>query len=368
MRIAFLYNEPSEDPAGLAEDSVPDHSPVVAALRQLGHDIAPIACSLNLAAVRRQLDQLEPEVVFNRVESLGGSDALVASLLVLLDTMRIPYTGCPTQPYLATTSKLAVKERLANAGLPTPAWILADGRSNCGLRHPKGTRDCGLKSRSFNPRSEIRNPKLILKSVYEHASFAMDDSSVVRPLDMEQVFHLIRDCEARFERPYFAEEFIDGREFNLALLGDEPTVLPPAEIDFSAFPRGKPRIVGHNAKFAAGSFEFDNTPRRFDFPASHRPLLAELTRLAADCWRLFGLRGYARVDFRCDEEGRPWILEINANPCLSPDSGFAAALAEAGINYTQGIERVLLDAVERGRANARIPRSSESLHEHLLPL
>jgi D-alanine-D-alanine ligase len=74
-------------------------------------------------------------------------------------------------------------------------------------------------------------------------------------------------------------------------------------------------------------------------------LLCQLAYLARECWHGFGLRGYARVDFRVDQEGNPWILEINANPCLSPDAGFAAALERAGISFPQAVERLLDDAL-----------------------
>jgi D-alanine-D-alanine ligase len=177
----------------------------------------------------------------------------------------------------------------------------------------------------------------------------MADDAVVHAANYEQLLSLVCDTEARWQRPYFAERYIDGREFNLALWGGEPLVLPPAEIDFSAFPTGKPRIVGQRAKFAAGSFEFENTPRRFAFPPADGPLIERLKALAGECWRLFGLQGYARVDFRCDAAGRPFILEINANPCLAPGSGFAAALAEAGIRYADGIEHIVADALRRQR-------------------
>ena len=87
-----------------------------------------------------------------------------------------------------------------------------------------------------------------------------------------------------------------------------------------------------------------HTVRRFDFPAQDGALLAELRRVAAQCWNAFGLRGYARVDFRVDAENRPFVLEVNANPCLSPDAGFAAAAARAGLSYLQVVERILCDA------------------------
>jgi D-alanine-D-alanine ligase len=338
----------------VAEDDDPDRSPVVAALRRWEHKVVPIACTLDLAAVRRRIQQLRPDVVFNRVESLGGSDALVASLLVLLDTMRIPYTGCPTEPYLATTSKIAVKERLANAGIPTPKWVMIDRRAEFGFDRCFG-----------NAKSEIRNPRFILKSIYEHASFAMDDTAVIRASDYDEVVASLRDCESRFGRPYFAEEYIDGREFNLALWGDGPDVLPPAEIDFSSFPADKPRIVGQRAKFVEGSFEFENTPRRYDFSPADRSLIQRLRELAIASWRLFGLTGYARVDFRCDAAGQPWILEINANPCLAPESGLAAAWAKAGIEYHEGIQRIVLDAIERAGRKLHWSRQ-EVFHEHAL--
>jgi D-alanine-D-alanine ligase len=146
-------------------------------------------------------------------------------------------------------------------------------------------------------------------------------------------------------RPYFAEQYIEGREFNLSLLADAggPQVLPAAEIDFSRLPAGKPRIVGYKAKWKADSPEYHATPRRFDFASADGPLVERLAELSRSAWQCFGLRGYARVDFRVDRQGRPWILEINVNPCLSPDAGFAAALDRAGIPFPQAIARILHD-------------------------
>jgi D-alanine-D-alanine ligase len=104
-------------------------------------------------------------------------------------------------------------------------------------------------------------------------------------------------------------------------------------------------VVGYRAKWEEGSLEFDHTPRRFDFPPADQPLLDRLASLALRCWQVFGLRGYARVDFRIDEAGEPWILEINANPCLSPDAGFYAALQRGSLSFEEGIARILEDAI-----------------------
>ena len=121
-------------------------------------------------------------------------------------------------------------------------------------------------------------------------------------------------------------------------------LLPPAEIVFDGFPPGKPRIVGYAAKWDASSFEYTHTPRRFDLPAADGPLVAELEGLARRAWSLFGLSGYARVDFRVDAGGRPWMLELNANPCLSEDAGFAAAAARTNLELRDVLERILAAA------------------------
>jgi D-alanine-D-alanine ligase len=107
--------------------------------------------------------------------------------------------------------------------------------------------------------------------------------------------------------------------------------------------------VGYRAKWDPQSAEYQATPRRFDLPATDVPLLDEMRRLSRACWGLFGLRGYARIDFRLDAAGRPWILEVNVNPCLSPDAGFAAALEQAGIPYDEAVQRILTAATSSPR-------------------
>jgi D-alanine-D-alanine ligase len=188
---------------------------------------------------------------------------------------------------------------------------------------------------------------VILKPVWEHASLGMDDSAVMSVASADEQRRRVNDWAQWLGRPCFSEDYIDGREFNLSVLAGPhgPEVLPPAEIDFSAFPDDKPRIVGYQAKWEPESFEYQHTPRRFELPAADAPLVKRLCELARETWTLFGLAGYARVDFRVDHSGEPWILEINTNPCLSPDAGFAAAIAQAGLTYEAAIERIIADAI-----------------------
>jgi D-alanine-D-alanine ligase len=247
--------------------------------------------------------------------------------------MGIPYTGTDSMGMLGSCSKLVAKKRLRDAGLPTPDWW-------------DGTVDSISRiASSWSP------SRWIIKPIWEHASLGMDDSAVVNAIGYDDLVDSFEQRQSQMECPLFAERFIAGREFNLSILLGE--VLPPAEIDFSTFPSDKPQIVGHKAKWDTNSFEYQQTPRRFAFPSSDGDLLRTLRRLAVECWDLFGLSGFARVDFRVDQVGCPWILEVNVNPCLSPDAGFAAAVAEAGYSFTEVLDR-LIQAVVPSHRNQRL--------------
>jgi GNAT superfamily N-acetyltransferase len=215
----------------------------------------------------------------------------------------------------------------------------------------------------------------------------LGDDAIVEVANAKDLRQRVEAQAARLGRECFAEQYIEGREFNVALLTGRcrpdfqagrnlgtdwksvpPFVLPPAEIDFSTFPADKPQIVGYAAKWDAASFEFHQTPRRFDFPPEDGPLLQQLAHLASRCWEVFDLSGYVRVDFRVDHAGQPWILEINTNPCLSPDAGYAATLERAGIAYEEATERIVAEAagVRSQRAAVRGQQSAVSSQQTVI--
>jgi len=187
----------------------------------------------------------------------------------------------------------------------------------------------------------------IIKSLWEHASVGLESDSIVSKAPGNDFYRELSRRAPRLGGACFAEEYIHGREFNLSVLAGPagPQVLPPAEIIFEGYDTSRPLIVGYRAKWKEDSYEYNHTPRRFDFDSEDETLLAALKDLALQCWRVFGLGGYARVDFRVDNTGRPWILEINANPCISPDAGFAAAVNAAGIDFTQAVDRIIQDGM-----------------------
>jgi D-alanine-D-alanine ligase len=348
MRVAILYNAIAEGATLEDQDLLVQVDAVAAALGRFGHEAIPVACTLDLAAMRDELLRLRPAAIFNLVESLAEADSLVYLPHAVLDVLGLPYAGNRTESLFLTTHKLLAKQWLCRHSLPTPSWVEIEGCEGIGrgLSQFGHHTLCGRDENGTVPLASSSS-SWIIKGVWEQASRGMDDDAVIHAADVAVVRERLRQRAAQSGRPCFAEQFIEGREFNLSVLTapDGPQVLPPAEIDFSAFPPGKPRIVGHRAKWQSDSFEYANTPRRFDFPAADRLLLQELERLAASCWTLFRLRGWARVDFRVDAVGQPWILEVNANPCLSLDAGFAAALEQAGIPWDEAIRRILEEAI-----------------------
>ena len=330
MKIAVTHGEVGAGASRDEQDVLTQVDFVSRGLAAMGHEPVAVPVSLNLAAAAQTLASLRPAMVFNLVETIAGKGTLIHLCPALLDALKIPYTGAGTEAMFLTSNKLLAKRWLAAAGLPTPAWFTASDMHDA-LR--------------------IEGPWLV-KSVWEHASIGLDEDSVLFGADHKR---LLAEMDARRNAlggACLAEAYIDGREFNLSLLAGEdgPEVLPPAEIRFDRYPPGKVRVVGYRSKWEEGTFEFANTPRTFEFPAQDAPLLSQLKELARRCWKIFDLRGYARVDFRVDKAGRPWILEVNANPCLSPDAGFSAATRQAGLTCPEVLCRILKNGGDLTRA------------------
>lgn len=325
MKVIVLHDQvPAEGAGPDQKDVLVQAEAVCMALRELGHEFATLPVSLDLRTLREQITRGNPDLVFNLVESVEGHGRLIHLPPALLDCMDIPYTGATADAIYETSNKLVAKRILGGTGISTPPYL---------------TESCDPAPPHWKP------GPYIIKSVWEHASQGLDEGSVVRATAPGQLRGELQRRAAVLGGECFAEAYIDGREFNLSLLGAKaaPQVLPPAEIRFEGFPQERTRIVGYRAKWDQSSFEYLHTVRSFEFPSRDGPLLGRLAELALGCWSLFRLHGYARVDFRVDAEGTPWVLEINVNPCLSPDAGFAAAADRAGLSFTELVERIVLD-------------------------
>ncbi len=320
MKIVILHNQLSSEAKADEADVMEQVELVHHCLIDLGHQVQILPLSLNLEAGRDMLLKAEPDLVFNLVESFVNKGELVYLAPALLDALGLKYTGTPTVPMFQSASKTLTKESLLRAGIRVPQTIELSESRQC------------LNDRTY-----------LLKPRWEEGSLGLDEDAVFRGDNQE----FIQNLQKFDSRSYFIEEFIDGREFNCAMVASAtgPLVLAVAEIEFVGFPEGKPRVLGYKAKWDEASFEYKNTVRRLDFGPDDKLLLQKLKEIGVQCWQACGLKGYARVDFRVDHMGNPFVLEVNSNPCISPDSGFYAAAEHAGYGFQKIVRMIVEDAV-----------------------
>ena len=317
-KIIILINRLSDQPTADEIDVIDQVEAVEKSLDELNliHEREFVDTNLN-SLINKLLD--EPNgIAFNLVESLNNNGGLVYFIPALVESLNYPLTGNPSDAMFLTTQKPLAKKLMQGRGIPTPNWWSA--------------------KETFIPDPD---KQYMVKPSREDASVGINDENVFKGSD-QGVLARFRD---RSGDHFFIEEFITGREFNLSVLGgpNGPEVLSPAEILFKDFPEGKPAIVGYAAKWDESTFEYRNTIRSFDFPASDSPLLEQLKEICYRSWTAFNLRGFARVDFRVDQDNQPYVLEINANPCISPDSGFYNAALHSGYTFAQVVQRILND-------------------------
>jgi D-alanine-D-alanine ligase len=274
------------------------------------------------------LEREQPDVVLNLIESVDGISSLEVAAAWLLELSGVPYTGAPPRALQLALDKSIAKAVLAARGVPVAAGLVME------------TGDEPLPPR-------LRWP-LIVKPVREDGSNGITQDSVVA--DEAALRRRVAQVVAEFLQPALVEEYVDGREINVAMLGegDSLEMLPLAEIDFAGYPEGRRRIVTYDAKWDPGSQEYTGTVSvaAKDMDEGLRKRLAAVA-LAAH--RAIGVRDYARVDIRLDPERGPIVLEVNPNPDISPDAGIARTAARVGMSHSALVQRIVNMAIERGR-------------------
>lgn len=327
IQIGIVHNEPvslGDEFCEASHDVLVQVEAIERVLGNAGYPTVGIPFTKDVGRFIQRVNDAKIQAVFNLCETVDEDPRLAGHPAAVLELMGIPFTGSPAVALMLTADKLMTKRILRALGIRTPDYLVYD---HCGSFHP----------------GVLRYP-VIVKPRYQDASIGIDQESVFTT--KEKLTRGIEDLYARFGT-LVVEEFIEGREFNVSLLGyPQPRVLPVAEIDFGAFPTELHRIVGYRAKWERASFEYNHTPRIFpeELPGE---LNADIEDTALECFRLFMLQDYGRVDFRMDRNGKVHVLEVNANCCLSPDAGFAAAADHAGMTYSDIILELLSSAMKR---------------------
>ena len=345
MKIGILYNLIDRIECGLEIDLLSENEIAGVAedvLKILAdkHEVIPVRIRRELLPC---LNKKSFDLIFNLCEGIDANPHGEAWVAGLLDIIGIPYTGSDSLTLGLCLNKAQTKHLFKANNIPTPHYqVFSDS--------------------SQRPASELKFP-LFVKPSCEDASIGIKTDSVVynKPELSKKVEFILKN----YHQPALVEEYIDGRELNAAIIGngDSLDVLPISEIVFKSC-ADLPNIVSYEAKWIEDSEMFQKTVGTCP---SNLPedIEREIRRLAIDAYHLTGCRDYARVDFRL-KDGVPYILEVNPNPSIKIDSGFARSASAAGISYNELIGRILLEATKRYQDRLKVDRLKVRNHANSL--
>jgi len=298
------------------------------ALKALGYRATTFNVDSNIFRLIDYLREEKPDLIFNLVECVANESDQEMNVAGLYELLGIPYTGAGPLALGIALNKPKVKEILACHGIKTPPYQVFRAKDKV-----------ELDRRLCYP--------LIVKPSREDASIGIADESVV--YNMSELRKRLRYIFYEFDQPALVEQYIDGREVNVAIMGNKrPIVFPISEIDFSGLTDDMHRIVSYDAKWMRGTVAYDGTkgvcPARVS--AEEETLLKDI---AFRCYRIIGCRDYARVDIRLACDGTPYVLEVNPNPDISDDAGFARSAKAHGLGFNQVVVKIVEYALERCR-------------------
>jgi len=289
------------------------------AVESLGHQLIPIGVSNDLSTIRGAMDAHKPDIVFNLVEEFDGIGHFDQHVVSFLELRRQAYTGCNPRGLTIARDKALTKKILAYDGLKVPEFAIFP--MNRGKKRP----------------SSLEFP-LFVKSLTEEGSIGISGASIVRDdvKLMERVEYIHRTAESAA----LAEQYIEGREIYVGVMGNERvTVLPPWEFFVENRPEGAPLIATGRGKWDP---DYQEQVGVMTGPAEiSKKLATKLEKLSRQIYRLLGLSGYARLDFRVTASEDAYLLEANPNPQIAADEDFASSAEHAGIEYPQLIEQII---------------------------
>lgn len=354
--VIVLFNQVGEDwyerlkqvdPASLQfKPEYPIHVPtvseeyteIVTALRSKGYRARAVNLENDLRKLERIVKRSRPDVIFNLVEFFHEDAELEASIAGMFDLYRIPYTGAAPFALLLCQDKTLTKQILRANGVPTPRFKVFD--------EPKIPKRLGIEF------------PLMVKPAWEDASAGVDRHAVVH--DRDQLLARITHVHDEFECPALVEEFIDGRELHVSVVGnDHPEVLPPLEFDFSDLPEGYPHIVSYAAKWNPLAEVYHRIHTICPASLSKREL-RKIEKVALRAYEATWCRDYARLDIRLRRD-KPYVLEVNPNPDLTEGVSFMDSADQAGYSFPAALAKIVELALERTPPPPR-PVKSEAIH------
>lgn len=323
MKITVLTYLDSEDENSKEYDPVV--TPVARTLRRLGHRVSILGAHGDVKRLITGLSRRRPDLVFNLMEMFGDNVFGDIPVTGLLDLLGLRYTGSgPGELYLSQDKGLT-KKLLAFENILYPRFAVFS------------------REAAFETGGNLRMP-LFVKPLRSDASLGIGGKSLVH--DAVALMERVAAIRKELNDYALAEEYIEGREFYVGVLGNtQAKALPPVEIDFTGFPDGVPKVMDSKAKWDERSKEYKGT--RSVLAQLPDELRARLQKVAVDAYRALRVRDYGRVDLRLTETGEIYVLEVNASCYLERTSEFAMAAAAAGLDYPRLLEQIVNLALER---------------------
>lgn len=298
------------------------------ALQQKFSEVKSFAVERNVEKTINKITAHDPDLIFNFVESVEGIASYEYCNAGLYELLLIDYTGNIPSCLGNCLNKERTKNILRAFSIPTPKSTIIKNNYK-------------IKQDDFN-----LNFPVILKLLNEDASIGISEFSVVE--DFDSLKRQSEFLQATYKQDIIIEEYIDGRELNVAVLGSK--VLPISEISFEGLPEGLPKIVTYDGKWIEDSVYYEYTKPQC--PAKiENSIKKKIEEIALLAFEAMNCRDYARVDIRLDKKNNPFVIEVNPNPDISTDSGFARAAAAAGISYSELLFTIAGFALERKRKN-----------------
>jgi len=324
MNITVLTYLDSEDENSKDYEAVVPQ--VARTLRSLGHRVSVLGAHGDVKRIVASLSRRKPDLVFNLMEMFGDNVFGDIPVTGLLDLIGLKYTGSgPGELYLSQDKGLT-KKLLAFDGILYPRFAVFSKQQG-----------------SFETGGNLRMP-LFVKPLRSDSSLGIGGKSLVH--DAVALMERVTAIRKELNDSALAEEYIEGREFYVGVLGNgQPKALPPIEVDFTGFPEGVPKVLDSKAKWDESSKEYKGTKSVLaNLPDELR---AKLQKVAVDAFRALRVRDYGRVDLRLTDTGDIYVLEVNASCYLERSAEFAMSAAAAGMDYPRLIEKIVNLTLER---------------------
>src|SRR5688572_21256990 len=292
---------------------------VIETLREIGHDVRVLGIHDDLTGIRAAAGAFKPHIVFNLLEAFAGVTTFDQNVVSYLELLRLPYTGCNPRGLVLARDKALSKKLLAYHRIPVPEFtVVRPGRKPV------------LAKRLVFP--------LIVKSVFFEASAGISQASVVE--NAEQLGRRVTFIHEKLGTAAIVEQFIDGRELYVGVIGNERLdVLPPWEMSFAQMPDNRWKIATERVKWST-QYQKKNGIMT-DRAKLDAPTIERMQRMAKRAYRALDLSGYARIDVRRDEDGRIYVLEANPNPNMAYGEDFTESAEAHGISYERLLDRLI---------------------------